>query len=509
MIWLLAVLAFSYRALPRMLRKNAMPSDTYFHMFCAEAIRNNRFRIPRAIPRIVLCSRHTYPFLYHLLLAFFPIRLRVWAERLTPAFFDTLMLLLVYAFVKWTAEGNPSIPVLVALLFAFSPALLRISLGPRVYSGSPRVPAEFFYMLHILAFWIGFQSGNPLFWTISLLAGAALIITAKFANQVFFFFGLWFTLIITPWYALALLGSLALSVLLTGGRAIDVLTGQIRHSIFYYKYSQRIFLHPNTPKVRPYISNLRSAFAALRRGHKVLSTMRWFSMERFFLHQLVTVYPQFIFLAFVWPAAISSPVDRFLLVWSGAGLFWFFTTRIKSLMFLGEPDRYLEYALFPSLFLTVEYLVARNLAFIIYLFLLYSIVMVLFHLWLYLKTTDDNFETTNDLFTRLNGLEEGVIMPIGSFHWQTLYRSKFPVLTLANADERLMPPEEFYLVYGNYPYPSARFQEIIERYNVRYVISDKDHLAHYFNVILQEPERFTERTEKLFEAGSMLLFKVK
>ena len=130
MIYLIFLLSFIIRAFPRVLLKNTYVSDTYFHLYCARVIRENSFRIPQKLPRVMLNHQYTYPFGYHLLLALFPLKSRLWIERFTGATFDTISTAIVYYFSRWILQESgysyrEELPLLVTILYAFSPALLE------------------------------------------------------------------------------------------------------------------------------------------------------------------------------------------------------------------------------------------------------------------------------------------------------------------------------------------------------------------------------------------------
>jgi hypothetical protein len=515
--FILIVCCFFVRALPRLRLRNAIVSDTYFHLYCAAFIREHSFRFPEKLPRVILNHDYTYPFLYHYLLALFPTRYRLWLERLTGAIFDTLTLILIFSFVFWVSgEGrDPALrnaPIMVSAFFVFSPALLRIGSGPRGYNGSPRVIGQMLYMLHLLAAYYAFQTQSFLVLGFSFLAGAALIITAKFSTQVLFLFGIWFAFLVSPYYFLALAGSFLLSVALTKGRAWKVTEGHVRHSIFYGRYLQRVFLSPHVRTARKYFrSSLANAWGAVRFS-RFSNALRWYYSEPYFLHLLVTVYPQYLLIFFyISRYTRLSLLDRFLVVWMGAGFFWFLLTKLRPFLFLGEGERYLEYGLFPSLFLMAKFLPVRFEPFLV-AFLLYSIFSTAFFIWQYIGTfarIDQGHEQRERVFSELNRLPEGVIMPIGSLHYQALYRCRFPVLTHGgNIDERLLPYKEFELIYGNYPYPSRCFCEILTRYHVSYIVTDPISLKYYKEEILKEPDEFDRSIQILWHLPTLIIGKV-
>ena len=123
------------------------------------------------------------------------------------------------------------------------------------------------------------------------------------------------------------------------------------------------------------------------------------------------------------------------------------------------------------------------------------------------RQTDVEFGRTGKAFAELNRMAPGVIMPIGSFQWQTLYWSIFPVLTYGgNVDERILSRDEFLLVYGRYPYPSEHFQRIVADYDVSYIVSDKNHIDHYVTRILKTPEDLFSRFKLLYQSPTLMIF---
>jgi len=515
MIYLIALFTFFIRALPRLLYPNALVADTFFHMYCAKVISDNSLKIPRRLPRIILNHEYTYPFLYHLLLALFPCKFRAWAERLTGAVFDTVNVVLVYLFSSWAVDrsglpGLQGLPIWVAAFFAFSPALLRIGSGPRAYNGSPRVMGQTLYLIHILSSYYALSTRSWLALIAALLAGGGVIVTAKFGNQVLLFFGIFLGLFFSFQYLLLLGGSVLVSLLIWRKQGWRVIVGQIRHSLFYFRHLQRIYLHRHLPSLKGYIKSAAARTWGILKNGELKGAVEWYFSEPQPLHLLMTVYPQFLLVpVFLLRHEAMGLWDRFVLVWAGAALFCFLATKIKLLLFLGEGERYLEYALFPSLWLGVRFCL-ENREFLLWGFLAYFMVSALYYAWAYHRTyrrADEEFGRTGKAFAQLNRMPPGVIMPIGSFQWQTLYWSSFPVLTYGgNVDERLLPSEEFLLVYGSYPYPSEHFARIVTEYDVSYIVSDKDHINYYSNKILRTPEDFYGRVKPLHQSPTLMIF---
>jgi len=404
------------------------------------------------------------------------------------------------------------LPMLVTALYAFSPALLRIPWGPRSYHGSPRVMAETLYLLHITSAYFSLVSKSLPGLIVSLLSGAALMLTAKFGVQVLFFFGIFFSFFVYPSYAFLILGCFVTALILTWGHSWRIIKGHIRHSVFYFKHIQRVFIWPQLKTVRDYLFSLIESLRDTVRFRKWWRFVQWYYSERYFLHVLITVYPQFVFfLSWVRRWEYMSSFEQFLMIWMGAGLFWFFLTSFKWTLFIGEGDRYLEYALLPSLVLFTYYFMASH-RYLIYGFLVYSLGSALYYLMVFVlghRVDDQNYEVADAVFKKLNQSPEGTIWPIGPFHYQALVRTRFPVLSHGgNIDGGLLSPQEFMLVYGNYPYPSDDFVEIVKRYKVSYILGDRISLKYYREKVMRGTEDLDRSVQILWDTPGLLIGKV-
>jgi hypothetical protein len=518
---LVLVLGTALRLWPRIVLPNAIVSDTYFHLFCARAIRANRMRVPDRLPGIVLPHRYTYPFLYSWLLALFPERAWPWAERATGAVFDALNTVIVYAFAQWAVQHAPPpgalpahlIPLAAATLYALNPALLRLGSGPRAYAGSPRVFGQTLYLLHLTTAAYALATGSRTALAICVVSCAATFVVAKFGIQVLVFFGVPFALLVSPWYAAVVGAGLVLAVAATAGRAWRVLEGQVRHSWFYARHLQRRYLEPHLRKPDDYHQHRTWHWRNFRNTRKAERLIRWSFDETYWPHLLVTVFPQFLLLpAYFAAGAWQSPFDAFLLVWAGAGLLWFFLTKSRRLLFLGEGERYLEYALVPSLLLLLRYVPWWGLA-PLGLYTLYCAAASAFHARLFVerfRAANDEAPATLEAFARLNSLTPGAVLPLGSHHWRAAYHVAFPIVTHgANVDERLLSLDEFALVLGNYPYPSSDIEGVLRRYDVAYLVTDEISLRAFIERHLGGDDRLSPMLDPIWRTPSLVLAHVR
>lgn len=514
---------FILRAWPRLILRSAYVSDTYLHLYCASVIRESKFHIPQKLPRVLLPHRYTYPYLYHLLLAVFPLRYRLWVERLSGALLDTLSLIVIWIFSSWVVrvEGHPTpnLPLIVCALFAFSPALLRIGSGPRAYNGSPRPLGMLLYLTHLCSTWAAFQTQNIWMFLLGLVSGAGIFFSAKFATQVLLFFGVFFSIFISPDYLVCLIGCLLLAVLLTRRRVLAVLEGHFLHSLNYYKTMQKIYLYPgfDSHNFLAYVEqwkSIRNLFH-LRSfySHKEFTKnfMSWFYQESLPVHLFVTVFPQYFFIVYYgFRYASFTPLERFLAVWMAGGLFYFLFTKVKPFLFLGEGERYLEFALFPSLFLFVSAFYYQP--FLWGILFLYSVLSSICYIWLfyytYHKHNGLDYYARKEFFEKNIKNNQDVILPIGPFHWFALLFSNNPVVT---PGANLRPDETpvYLKVIDRYPFPSKNYREIIDQYHVAYVISSEVWIKRYKEEIVEDAQDFDTLIEWLHISPLFWLGKVK
>ncbi|WLT31791.1 hypothetical protein [Geothrix sp. PMB-07] len=510
---LLAVVTFLIRFLPRCFRQNAIVSDTYYHLYCAELIRSRRFRLPPTLPGVLLKNEYTYPCGYHFLLALFPSSARAWVERATGAVFDTLILVIVYAASSWFAtrggaSNAPWVALTTASLYAFAPALLRIGSGPRAYNGSARVPGQALFLTHILSAYVGWTTGHPAWLGVSVLAGAVLLFTATFSTQVFLLFGLGFTLLISPLHLLLMATCLLTSALITGGKTLHILRGRLAHSTVYFTHLQKIFLYPHILTFRSYLEGLRTAVGQLVRG-EFHAFLDWYFHSRHYLHLLVTVFPQIVLFPLLTPWKHLVHGDaRFLLVWAGCGVLWALLTKQKGLLFLGEGERYLEAITLPSLLLFT--LGAWTAApWLLVVLGAYSVLSAVYFVRDYLnalRPVEEDYHQSEALFDRLRQLPPGPLLPLGNVYWQALHRAPHPVLTAAMIDTRLLPLDELLEACGNYPYPGGDFHALAERYQVEYVLAERGGLTHYLLRLIKDSREFWNTFLLIMETPNLMLF---
>ena len=514
MIILVALLCFIIRAYPRLVLKNVYSSDTYYHLYCAQVLSSRKWSIPDKLPRVLLPHSYTYPYFYHYILSLLSLPRRLWIERYTGAISDTVSLVVFYMFaVNLTEVTNAksiiSVPMMVSLLAALSPAQLRLGSGPRAYNGSPRTLGQTLYLIHILSIYLGF-SNNSKGWLLSgIMAGAVAIITAKFTLQVLLLFSIVFSLMISPYYLLVIFASIILSIVMSWGHSLKIIKGHYRHSYLYCTYLQKIFLNPHLNTFDQYIESAKKVWKQKGLDAK----MYWFLIvERYPVHLALTVFPQFLVLPlFIIHIDRLNNNEIFLLAWALAGGIFFIVTKWKPLLFLGEGERYLEYSLYPSIYLMLTAYESAQL-YIFCLYLIYSGYAAIKYVKQYTKQyalQNEYYLQVDECFKQLDSMKKGVIWPIGSFHYQCLARSNVHDVLSHGGNMDSSELEDISLVYQNYPYPSNRIVDIVNKYSVKYIVSDNAHINYFKKNILNNGDEFDSMTELIAELPVLSIWKVK
>lgn len=508
-------LCFWLRIRPRLALPDALFSDSYFHLYVAKVLAEGGLRLPKRLPRIVLEHEHTYPPLYHTALAMLPQHWRLGAERVTGAVADSVSVVAAYLTVRvWMADDSDAhvVGLFVAYGLAVSPSLLRIGSGPRAYNGSPRPVGQVLFVLHAVASHAWVSNGHHGMLFTGALAAAGVILCSKFSLQVMILLSTAFAFTLSPQYAVTPLTGFLLALAVAPRRTVVTLRGHFRHSLFYVRDLQRIFLHPHERSFGTYLRHAAGLLASALKSRNPRALINWLFSERQALHLLVAAFLPCVVAPLLAVARIDLTFnERFASVWVAAALICFALTRTRPLLFLGEAERYLEYALFPALWLCCIWLLPDYTPLVMG-YMVYCAVAAAYFQRAYrcaYSELDQRTRGSAALFDILAQRPSGCVMPIGSFHWQTLYRCNFPVLTIGgNIDTTVLPRDDFMLVYGRYPYPSAEFKRIIDTYGVRYIVSDVGHIEYYTRKILPSPEIFHCQVQCLASEHGMVLYEV-
>jgi len=336
------------RVVVRLILPKRRGTDTYYHLLIAEAIRENGFRAPLRFGAFTLEKKFRYPWHFHGWLSLLPKESRERMEPFVGLFVDALHLGMIITFTDWMAN-HPNLASIslkpfeivtwTSLLFAVYPGLLVFGVGPRMHELTPRPFGQFLFSVLIFSSIAFIQTGNYFLMSTSIIAGALMLLSSKFSAQVLIFTFPLLSIISGSWFLVLLpILSLVVALLLSRGRYLDILYGQVMHLTYYRKRLNHPALRKRNdlsvvlkiPKLL--VSDPGKIYHYLAIGNSwmialVRNPMLWF------LIFLVLGKQEYLF---------KEPLS--LIVWLPIVLILpFIFTSLKPFLFLGEAERYLEY----------------------------------------------------------------------------------------------------------------------------------------------------------------------
>jgi hypothetical protein len=335
--------------------------DVMTHLFAIDMVRANGHRIPRETPQFLCSTGFDYPALFHKLLSYIP---RRWLERgewLVSPGFEGLHAALVYlaAWLIFTQVGAAAEARALALVaaagWAVTPLLAR---NPR--RGCVLGERCFGYIFgHMFLFCAAMATAteNHLWIAPAVLTFTVGAASSKFAAQAMTFISLAMAAIgLDPMPLLVLLVSALGSVVLSLGYVARVVAGTVNHSRLYRSFMVRI--HDYTSSFSS--KDLRRAIALAARGRfrDALASFKRHPTHRFL--GLVPWLPTFALFALIEPWNGESRLISALIAWGVGAIVVTLVTASDTFKFLGEAERYMEFALLP--FVALSFLLSGGIA---------------------------------------------------------------------------------------------------------------------------------------------------
>ena len=490
-LFLIVLIAIVTRSLPRFICPDARGNDAYYHLHAAQRIKLNRYRIPHTLELYALPGIYDYPPLLHYVWALFPESWHLQVERFSSAIVDAIYASMVYLVSIYLATGlNASNDIssralCITILFLMSPALTSVGTGPRAYQGTPRPLGELFFFLSFSATLLYKYESDPLMLLLAGFCGALLLLTSKFGAQVFFFFHL---IVIGYYRELEFLIipflSIAFSFLLSKGYYRIIARGHWEHCRYYRNaIVKRFYLVTNKNRW----TDLKNLLTNLVKNP--VAAARTLLMDNTYLIMLIQ-HPQLFYIPFVWKTIDGSAglIQTFLAMWIFAGLIIFILTSLKPFLFLGEAERYLEYVLFPQLFL----IAATDTFFsFFYYLIIYEIIIYLAYTSIFIYTYSQkakSLDAFKEMATFINSEPTiNKVLPIYlNDAIQLAYDSGKKIAHFpGNLRDQFFKFAEFLFFYAKvYPFPNENLQALMKRYHFDTVyFSNEDmHKAQRFGL---------------------------
>jgi hypothetical protein len=350
---LIIIFTMLSRIFPRLIRPWGRGSDTYYHLLAAQRLRENRFHIPAGSNGLLIPGPFDYPPLFHYILAYFPKSTRDRLEPYLGGIFDTLLVLATYLWVYYLT-GRPELAALqldpagtawvASLVLINCPLLFGVAYGPRAFMGTPRPLAELFTSLALMAGALFSLTGQTAWAGLTVLPAALAVLTGNFALQVLVSFSLVLAVFLQSLFFLSLpLLTIAGALIISKGHYWVVLRGYLAYIGYYANTLIHIF---KWVRDRGSLKNLKTLVRDMR--HHPVQVCRYLYMDNQYSALLIKCPWLFLWLwlAMVhWPQMQGSKAHWYLLAWVSGGLAAFFLTSMRRFLFLGEAERYVEYAM--------------------------------------------------------------------------------------------------------------------------------------------------------------------
>jgi hypothetical protein len=232
--------ALVLRMLPKLLAKGVLGVD---HWYWKSYIENYRItkRFPPQLTQYLLDQHQWYPPVFPLLVAALPDSVFTRFNQLIAIGIDLLRMSLVLAVSFWITGGNSMAMIMAGIIYATSPILVSYNtqLNPR---GLGALVLDCAFGLFI---WSEYPDSSWLIWgIISLLAGGMLL-THKMTTQLFWFLCLSMGLIMADWrFALLIPVSIGVAILLSKGFYLRVIQAHWDIVTFWHRNWRWLQVHP-------------------------------------------------------------------------------------------------------------------------------------------------------------------------------------------------------------------------------------------------------------------------
>jgi hypothetical protein len=456
------VITFLSRLWPRLVRPNARGNDTYWHLYYAERIRNNNFKIPPSDNRFSIRGEVSYPAVYHFILALFPKNLREQFEKMSGALFDTILVGVFYWCVNallypigWSIQSI----FILGLCFSLNPAyIMGMGTGPRAYQGTPRTLSELLSTIIFINLWLFYSQNNWIWMLVAILMASLLLNTSKFGGQVLAFFSLLMafllnstTLLIFPF--LSVLGA----VILSKGHYYRILINHIDH---LQLYAAKI---ANTHR-----------FVIARKRWKWPTNLK--EIYQFFIYDNAygVLVARYLFVIFSLGLVLwnlirwKSTGNSFLTAWLLAAFLTFLITSTPKFLFIGEAERYLNHAIIPAYLLFGIFSNSNYTIYILIGFTILHVVLYILHVTIFIRRFGKSeIKSESELIKVLNEQEPTILLSIfGNAPWSFLYQTEYPLCFTESLSKVYVSKEELDNFYWRFPLPRPDFNYYIKKYMV-------------------------------------------
>lgn len=490
-------------------KKSHFGSDHYFHLNLIRLIKNNRHRFITRYKNFIGNEYASYPQFFHWIFSFLPLKNPI---RLNFIFRSVIFFLDVSFFLVFFYSGflqfSSKLPLLTvflyaALLFIFTPFnFVRWNAGNAGFS--PRSMGVLLGRIFVYLFLFHLHHSGWVYYAALVLIAYLIFISSQFAAQYVLFFCIIYGIaFLKIWILLIPFFGFGLFLLLHDKVAINYIKGQYRHKKIYATHFAKRFILKYRPGIwRDFVYDFwlklkKEKLAAVPyiQTNAVVTLFWGFTvvpMSLYFLINATAIHPQQNF----WELLTSYTLFRVILV----TLLIFILTSFSFTRFLGEPERYLEFATPAMIFLFMQSFSSAFVYYTIIYYVLASLVLIFASKWYdknstnaknnmlwHLTNQSVNGQTAADV---LNGLtQNGQSLKIFSNNEEVTRR-----LLAINAADFLLPDiaaektgSFYYKDIFNEQYPLVNetlLLPMIKEFNINLLVLDTSHLSQDYKTLL-------------------------
>ena len=395
------------RSVYRILRPYQSDADAYFHLQLTEEIRSNGHRLPKSPQQVVTSGVYGYPYLLHWLLSYLPRPAMPYVDRFFSPLMDLGVLLLAASLVPLGYLDLAQFPVVLTVLIA-TPQLVRPDQAQAI-GLSARKPGTLVTTGAILALVIYVDTGAVSALAISIGLASVVPLLSKFSLQAMTVLLTVLAIFVAPEALLILFMSFVLAIILSRGHYLTVLRTHLKHLRDYAVSKQYKRFDHSIPSPVSFSRQILAADSPMAVAQTIFESRRLFP---FFCNIPVIVA----LLGLVWAAVagIDVAVSQPILVWLFAGVAAAFFTSLPHLLFLGEPERYLEYVYVPAFIVLGKSWLALGTQFhaAVSSLVIIGLILILGFYWTFqTRLFDPEREASiDDIVDRLNGLPQGTLI---------------------------------------------------------------------------------------------------
>ncbi len=338
-------------------------SDHYFHLNIIRLIQHNKHRFVKNYENFIGNNHIAYPQLFHWVLSFFKLPPAAGLQLLykTSLFFADLIFFLVF-FYSGFLNFSSKLPLLIvflyaALLFIFTPFNF-VRWNAHNAGFSPRSLGVLLGRVFIYLFLFHLYHSGWIWYAALVFISYIIFISSQFAAQYVLFFCLLYGIaFLQPAIAAIPLLGFFLFYLFHGKLAIQYIKGQYQHKKIYAQHFAQRFILKYRPSIwRDFVYDFwvklkkekAAAFPYIQTN--ALLTLCWgFTMLPavlyFFIHLMIQAPNQN-----AWLLLQQNPLLQVIVI----SLCIFILTSFAKTRFLGEPERYLEFATPTLVFLFMQ-----------------------------------------------------------------------------------------------------------------------------------------------------------